>query len=193
MPRQVIHHVTAALQHRDRDAIGARLRQDAKRVLQLLLGVSVCSSNSNIFLGPNATSCLASLAHAMAATNFCRNNDDDNDGVCEIVISTENHVANVKPWLDLAAATQSEKCKVVWWNPFDNTNSTSQQQHRLEDLLNERTRIVAIPQASNILGQLRDGHVRLRTPKIATGPHCRGRRGGGSPRVRGFERPPPQS
>ncbi|MCH2162216.1 MAG: cysteine desulfurase-like protein [Phycisphaerales bacterium] len=68
----------------------------------------------------------------------------------EIVLCTQGHEANVGPWLRLA-----ERGAVIrWWDVNPETGSLD-----LEDLaalLGERTRIVAFPHVSNLLGEIVD-------------------------------------
>ena len=68
----------------------------------------------------------------------------------EIILCQQGHEANIGPWLNL------EKCGAVirWWNVDPTTGSLNVDD--LHELLNERTRIVAFPQVSNLLGEIVD-------------------------------------
>jgi selenocysteine lyase/cysteine desulfurase len=134
VPRQVFEAMRSSLQYRDRSVRGVQSAQAARDTLRTLLGAQT------VFLGPNATALLGTLA--MAYKHLLKPND-------EIVISTENHLANVKPWLDVA---NDVGALVKWWKP----SSSNDPKSCLEDLLTPRTRIVAVPHASNVLGQVRD-------------------------------------
>lgn len=68
----------------------------------------------------------------------------------EIVIAETGHEANINPWLRL----EKTGCLIRWWKvdptvqdvPFSG----------LDELLNERTRLVVLPQVSNLLGAVAD-------------------------------------
>lgn len=69
----------------------------------------------------------------------------------EIVVTRMDHDANVTPWLLLA-----EDCGVtIRWFDFD-TDSYEFEVDDLDDLLTERTKIVAIGYASNLTGTIND-------------------------------------
>jgi selenocysteine lyase/cysteine desulfurase len=104
----------------------------------------------------------------------------------EIIISSENHLANVTPWF--TAATRAG-AKIKWWTPTQLGQETNQKgsdsaSPYLRDLLTTRTRILAIPHASNICGQVRDiksirkvtdtmtgGNAHLVVDGVAASPH----------------------
>jgi selenocysteine lyase/cysteine desulfurase len=105
----------------------------------------------------------------------------------EIIISSENHLANVNPWLSVANRTGA---KIKWWTPTRLGQNVTQKASDaaspfLRDILTPKTRILAIPHASNICGQLRDiksirkvvdtmtgGNVHLVVDGVAASPHC---------------------
>ncbi len=134
VPFVVIDAMTASLRNRHRDVEGSRAKQAARDTLLSILGAS--PANHHLFLGPNATSLLDMLAQKYIRSGYLRAGD-------KIVVSTENHLANVTPWELLATATGAA---IVWWKPTDD----------LASLVTERTRIVAISHASNIVGEIRD-------------------------------------
>lgn len=153
VPRHVIAAMCESLQHRDRTVLGKESVAAAKETLRTLLGAS---NDYEVYLGSNASSLLASLANAYLKSGFL-NRDD------EIVLSSENHLANVQPWLDIATKSAA---KVRWWRTcgalakgsnangaFHDNDSSSK---NLEDLITPRTRIVIVSHASNIIGELRD-------------------------------------
>jgi selenocysteine lyase/cysteine desulfurase len=133
VPKQVIDAVCSSLRCRNRSVIGSSTKATAKDVFRTLLG----ASHHDIFLGANATSLLSVLAAQYARSGFLKKSD-------EIVISSENHLANVKPWVQ---AANTVGAIVKWWNPAATP---------IEEILSSRTRLVAIPHASNILGQILD-------------------------------------
>ena len=69
----------------------------------------------------------------------------------EIIVTDLDHHANIDPWKDLAA----ERGITVRSAPF-HVDSGQLDWDRLEQLINERTRLVAIGAASNALGSIND-------------------------------------
>lgn len=133
VPVQVINAVCSSLRCRNRSVIGYSTQAAAKDVLRTLLG----ATHHDIFLGANATSLLSILAAQYTRSGFLKKSD-------EIVISSENHLANVKPWVQAASTVGAT---VKWWNPSAAP---------IEEVLSSRTRLVAVPHCSNILGQIID-------------------------------------
>lgn len=94
-----------------------------------------------VVLGSSSTSLLHVLAHAFAPT--IRPGD-------EIVVCDQGHEANIGCWLEL----ERHGAVVRWWRVDPETGSLS-----LDDLaavLSDRTRIVAFPHVSNLLGEIVD-------------------------------------
>jgi cysteine desulfurase family protein (TIGR01976 family) len=91
-----------------------------------------------VVLGPNMTTLTYRLANALATTW------DRGD---EVVVSRLDHDANVRPWLQAAARAGA----VVRWAEVDlATGELPAGQY--EGLVGERTRLVAVSAASNVLG-----------------------------------------
>jgi cysteine desulfurase family protein (TIGR01976 family) len=91
-----------------------------------------------VVLGPNMTTLTYRLANALAA------GWDPGD---EVVVSRLDHDANVRPWLQAAARVGA----VVRWAEVDPaTGELPAGQY--EGLVGERTRLVAVSAASNVLG-----------------------------------------
>jgi cysteine desulfurase family protein (TIGR01976 family) len=91
-----------------------------------------------VVLGPNMTTLTYRLAAALAATW------EPGD---EVVVSRLDHDANVRPWLQAAARAGA----VVRWAEVDlATGDLPAGQY--EGLVGERTRLVAVSAASNVLG-----------------------------------------
>lgn len=178
VPWQVIDAVSASLQRRNRSILGTAAKNDARDTLKTILG----AEGYSVFLGSNATSLLASLAECYVDLGLLKRDD-------EIIISTENHVANATPWIEAALRVGA---RVKWWAPtlYERDTHTGidsvpvQRSANLVDLLNARTRIVAICHTSNVLGQVRDltglkdlldvttgGHAHLVVDGVATAPH----------------------
>jgi cysteine desulfurase family protein (TIGR01976 family) len=112
------------------DAIVAGCRQ---AVADLVGGVP-----DGVILGPNMTTLTYRLANALAS------GWDEGD---EVVVSRLDHDANVRPWVQAAARAGA----VVRWAEMDlATGELPAGQY--EGLVGERTRLVAVSAASNVLG-----------------------------------------
>ena len=134
VPSHVIEAMTMSLGSRHRTIQGSQSKEAARETLMSILGA--CRDSHCLFLGPNATSLFETLAQKYVRSKRICAGD-------EIIISTENHLANVLPWERLAADTGAV---LVWWYPTKDPTA----------LINTRTRIVAISHASNIVGEIRD-------------------------------------
>ena len=99
-----------------------------------------CDAEETIF-GANMTT----LAFALTRTAGREWNEGD-----EIVVTKLDHDANVSPWLELA----HDKNLTVHF--VDINDDTTLDLDDLQRLLNERTRVVAFPVASNAVGTLSD-------------------------------------
>ncbi|WP_455385292.1 cysteine desulfurase-like protein [Acidihalobacter prosperus] len=95
------------------------------------------ASPAEIVFGPSSSSLLSRLARAIASQI------EPGD---EIIVSEADHESNITPWTRLA-----ERGAVIRLWPVD-INAGRLDHGALEDLLNERTRLVCMGQASNILG-----------------------------------------
>ncbi|KAL3769116.1 hypothetical protein ACHAW5_008935 [Stephanodiscus triporus] len=189
IPHFVANAVASSLSYRDRSVIGRNLEKEARLALSSLLVNNINTSttlfqrhmlhpsykndddfvtdddNHVVIMGSNASSLLDLLARRINKSGILCQED-------EIVISSENHLANITPWLDLAA-TIAGGVKVKWWTVVANPTATSATAKKsdyrttyqdncatesciLSDLVTERTRIVAISHVSNVLGTERD-------------------------------------
>ena len=110
--------------------------EDAHAALADLLGVFA----EEITLGPNMTTLTFHVSRSIAAT--LRPGD-------EIVVTGLDHQANVDPWI--AAARDSEAI-VRTWEP--NLADCTLRLDALDEVLNERTRLVAVGWASNAVGTI---------------------------------------
>ncbi|HEX2157006.1 MAG TPA: cysteine desulfurase-like protein [Actinomycetes bacterium] len=107
---------------------------EARRAVADLVG----GEPDGVVLGPNMTTLTYRLAAALAATW------DPGD---EVVVSRLDHDANVRPWLQAAARAGA----VVRWAEVDlATGELPAGQY--QELVCERTRLVAVSAASNVLG-----------------------------------------
>lgn len=69
----------------------------------------------------------------------------------EIILSRMDHDANVAPWLLLAEDLDLQ----VRWMPFD-TDTCEFELDKLDDLINEKTRLICVGAASNLTGTIND-------------------------------------
>jgi len=92
-----------------------------------------------IVFGPSSTSLIGRVARAMAP----RLSQGD-----EIIVTDADHEANVTPWLRL----QDRGVTIRWWRT--DLDSMRLQLDDLDELLSERTRLVAVTHTSNILGRV---------------------------------------
>jgi cysteine desulfurase family protein (TIGR01976 family) len=91
-----------------------------------------------VVLGPNSTTLIYRFAGALAKTWSAGE---------EIVVSRLDHDANIRPWLQ---AAERAGVRVRWAEVDVATGELPTAQY--DDLLTERTRLVAVTSASNILG-----------------------------------------
>ena len=91
-----------------------------------------------VILGPNMTTLTYRLAYTLARTW------GQGD---EVIVSRLDHDANVRPWIQAAGRAGA---KVRWAEIETETGELPAAQY--DDLLSERTRLVAVTAASNILG-----------------------------------------
>lgn len=94
-----------------------------------------------VVLGPSTTALTTILANAYGET--LRSGD-------EIIVAETNHEANAGPWVRL----QELGATIRFWRVDPSSFECSLDD--LEAMLNERTRIVAFPHVSNLLGQVVD-------------------------------------
>ena len=93
---------------------------------------------SGVVLGPNMTTLTYRLAYALARR--WRPGD-------EVVVSRLDHDANVRPWLQVA---ERSGATVKWANVEPATGELQAEQYL--ELVTDRTRLVAVSAASNVLG-----------------------------------------
>ncbi len=94
-----------------------------------------------VILGSSCTSLMHVLAHSIART--IRPGD-------EIVVCEQGHEANIGCWVEL----ERQGAVIRWWRVNPETGSLDLKD--LETVLSERTRIVAFPHVSNLLGEIVD-------------------------------------
>jgi cysteine desulfurase family protein (TIGR01976 family) len=82
----------------------------------------------------------------------------------EIVVAESGHEANIGPWLRL----ERQGATIRWWRVDPETGGSTLD--ALRDVLSERTRIVAFPHVSNLLGEITD------VPAVTRAAHAVGAR-----------------
>ena len=139
VPESVIQATNSSLSNRHRCFQGSRAKSAARSTLLSLLGAS--PESHHMILGANATSLFDALAQQYVRSG-CLDKGD------EIVVASENHSANITPWL---RAAESVGARVIWW---EWTHSAPMED--VSTLITDATRIVAVSHASNIVGEIRD-------------------------------------
>lgn len=152
VPQTVIDQMTVSLTRRHRNKIGSDTKLAARETIRrLLVGGTeqTIQKPSAVILGLNATSLLQKLAQRYS--KLLTPSD-------EVLISTENHLANFDPWIHAAI---SAGAKIKLWAPFAQPHTFYEDSldceisSDLNHLVTSHTRIVALPHASNILGSVR--------------------------------------
>jgi cysteine desulfurase family protein (TIGR01976 family) len=110
-----------------------RIVTDCRQAVADLVG----ADPAGVVLGPNMTTLTYRLAYALAKT--WRPGD-------EVVVSRLDHDANVRPWVQVAERAGL----TVRWADVDSAGELPAEQY--DALLGERTRLVAVTAASNVLG-----------------------------------------
>jgi selenocysteine lyase/cysteine desulfurase len=111
---------------------------DARAAVGDLLG----TDPGGVFFGPSMTANTYVLARALGAT--WQPGD-------EVVVSRLDHDADVRPWVQAAARAGA----TVRWAEFDE-KTCELPVEQYDDLLTERTRLVAVTAASNAVGTMPD-------------------------------------
>ncbi|MFB9236784.1 cysteine desulfurase-like protein [Plantactinospora siamensis] len=159
---QVAGPVADAVAGAMRTAVANRAtgHEPGRRAYELVAGARAAVADlvgadpAGVVLGPSATALTWTVARALAGA--WRPGD-------EVVVSRLDHDANVRPWVLLAEAAGA----TVRWAEFDReTGELPAGQYA--DLVNERTRLVAVTAASNAVGTRPD------VPAIAAAAHAVG-------------------
>ncbi len=111
----------------------------AHELVDLLMGAG---GEGHVVLGASTSSLLARLGHC-----FGRAGAGDRN---EIVVAESGHEADIGPWVGLG----ERGFTVRWWR-FDRERQECPLE-ALGDLLGPRTRLVALPHVSNLLGRVED-------------------------------------
>ena len=145
VPQSVIDAVTSYYQTMNANSGGSFItsrRNDemTAAVRQHMADFFNAESASEIVIGPNMTSLNFKLSRALAHTLA------DGD---EIVVTRMDHDANIAPWIAIAEERQLE----VKWVDIRTADCTLDMDS-LEDVLSERTKVVATVHASNAVGTI---------------------------------------
>lgn len=111
--------------------------QKAHDFVRLLMG----GQDGEVILGPSTSALIQMLADCYARILAPGQ---------EIIVAQTGHEANVGPWVRL----ERFGMKIRWWQMDPETLTCPLEQ--LDELLNERTAIVALPHVSNLLGEIVD-------------------------------------
>jgi selenocysteine lyase/cysteine desulfurase len=147
VPHSVIDAMSGYLRHGGSNAGGpfftSRYTDDVTHAARLaMMDLYNAHRPEEIVFGQNMTSLNFSLSRALART--WQPGD-------EIIVTRLDHDANISPWL-LAA---EDRGVTVRWLDFDPTDCTLRLD-TLPELLNDKTRLLAITYASNAVGSISD-------------------------------------
>ncbi|MGR6318531.1 cysteine desulfurase-like protein [Micromonospora soli] len=132
----------AAIGNRSSAFVPGRRSLDLVAAARSAVADLVGGDPGGVVLGPSATALTYTLARTLGAT--WRQGD-------EVVVSRLDHDANVRPWVQAAAAAGA----TVRWAEFDRvTGELPAGQY--EELVSERTRLVAVTAGSNAIGTAPD-------------------------------------
>lgn len=146
LPEPVIDAITNHLRH-DYCQLGAgypasdRATATVDRAHRFMERFAGGEGIGRVILGSSCTSLMHVLAHAVSDT--IRPGD-------EVVVCEQGHEANIGCWLELEKAG----AVIRWWQVDPETGSLSIE--ALESVLSEKTRLVAFPHVSNLLGEIVD-------------------------------------
>lgn len=128
------HYATANVQLGGTYAVGRRATQAYAAAFSAAASFLNCRPERLVF-GPSSTQLLRNVSHALRF-----------EAGDEIVLSLGDHESNISPWLDLA-----ERCSlaVKWYEPDPSSDAGD-----IVSLFTEKTKLVAITHASNVLGTI---------------------------------------
>ena len=106
---------------------------------QALANLIHAADPSEVVIGASTSALLRMLAHCLGRT--MKPGD-------EIIVTNCDHEANIGPWMDL----RDSGIRIRTWNV--NADTYRLETEELQRLLNERTRLVAVTHASNVLGRV---------------------------------------
>lgn len=145
VPNQVIDRMVAYLRESNANHGGAfetsqRSDEIIHEARQAMADFLNAQEPQEVIFGPNMTSLTFNLSRSLAHEL----QPDD-----EIIVTRLDHDANISPWLKIA----DERGALIRWLDFDVEDCTLRMS-QFEDLLSERTRLVAAGYASNAVGTI---------------------------------------
>ncbi len=142
VPRSVIDAISGAYEAGIGNAGGAFPASERSTAMTAACREAVADlvggEADGVVLGPNMTTLTYRIAGALADT--WRAGD-------EVIVSRLDHDANVRPWVQAAARAG---VRVRWAEPDPATGELPAEQYA--GLLSDRTRLVAVPAANNVIG-----------------------------------------
>ena len=146
--------MTAGLSNRGSVTAGERAADDVVLAARRAVGDLVGADPAGVVFGRSMTS----LAYLMARTLATGWGPGD-----EVVVTRLDHDADIRPWVQAAESAGA----TVRWAEFDRSTAELTLDH-VREVLSERTRLVAVTGASNLLGSCPD------VPAIAAAAHAVG-------------------
>ncbi len=122
---------------------------DAHRAMADFLG----ASPKEVIIGPSMTNLTFNMSRTIGRTLSAGD---------EIIVTCMDHEGDISPWLHLA----QDLDLVVKWLPFDKESWRIEPQD-LQNLLNEKTRLLALNYASNLTGSINDVKTLISLAKAA--------------------------
>lgn len=119
-----------------------RATATVERARELVRVLMHSAGVGEVVLGPSTSALLAMLADCYGRVPDPSRN--------EIIVAESGHEANVGPWVRLA----DRGFRVVWWKVDPERQACPVE--ALEAMLGRKTRIVALPHVSNLLGRIDD-------------------------------------
>jgi cysteine desulfurase family protein (TIGR01976 family) len=146
-PQSVINAVSSYYHHANSNLGGAfetsqKTGQIVKEARQAMADFINAARPEEIVFGQNMTSLTFAASRAISRT--WKPGD-------EIVITHLDHDANITPWI---LAAQEKNVSIRWWDFRD--NDCALDTRNLEELLSDKTRLVAVTHASNAVGTIVD-------------------------------------
>ncbi len=131
----VHHNVQLGASYKVSAEAGQKLKYATSRIAELVNA----SKSEEIIIGSSTTMLLRILS--LAIKGQWKKGD-------EVIVTDTDHEANVSPWMDL----QKEGIEIKVWKV--NPETLQLETSKLKELLSERTRLVAVTHASNVLGTI---------------------------------------
>ncbi len=142
VPREVAHAVASTLgssiSNRGTVTAAARRAEQVVQDCRAALGDLLDTDPGGVVFGRSATDLTYGIARAMSR--------EWGEGD-EVVVTRLDHDANIRPWVQAAERAGA----TVRWADFDRETGVLDVSH-VEEVLTERTRLVAVTGASNLLG-----------------------------------------